>query len=310
MTELLTLTRAQGANQALFDGTVTPPGHSLSFADEPVLVKGFRKMVRELAYDVSELALTTYLTAREHGAPLTALPVFLVRDVHHGATQVLTSGAVRTPKDLTGGRVGVNRGYTVTTGVWGRAALADAGLDLDSVTWVRSGDEHVGSYVPPANVTSTPEGRSLEDLLLAGDLDAVVGADIAHPDVVPLFPDPEEIGLAIARERGYLPVNHLVVVRDDLLAAQPDIAVAVFEAFAEAKRRYVDQLREGLAITPRDRRLGRFLAQTGIDPLPYGLAANRAVLEALMDAALAQHILTRPIPLEDLFATTTLDLVG
>jgi 4,5-dihydroxyphthalate decarboxylase len=310
MTELLTLTRAQGANRALLEGEIAPAGFSLSFADEPVLVKGFRKMVRSLAFDVSEMALTTYLTAKEHGAAFTALPVFLVRDLHHGATQVLGGSWVQQPTDLTGGMVGVNRGYTVTTGVWGRAALAEAGLDLDTVTWVRSGDEHVASYTPPANVASAPEGRSLEDLLLAGELDAVVGAGIMHPDVVPLIPEPEEAGMAVVRERGYLPVNHLVVVRDELLAEHPDVAVAVFNAFAEAKRRYMGQLRAGLAETKQDKLLGRVLAETGHDPLPYGLEPNRAVLEALMETAVAQHILTRPVGLEDLFATSTLDLVG
>jgi 4,5-dihydroxyphthalate decarboxylase len=192
--------------------------------------------------------------------------------------------------------------------VWGRAAHAEAGLDLDSVTWVLSGDEHVATYAPPANVQPAPEGRSLEDLLLAGELDAVVGASIDHPDVVPLFPEPVEAGMALLRERGILPINHLVVVKDELLEEHPDVSVAVFEAFAEAKRRYVQQLRQGLAETKQDRLLGRVMAETGRDPLPYGLEANRAVLEELLDHARAQHILTRPTRLEDVFATNTLGL--
>jgi len=308
MRDLLTLTRAQGANRALIDGEVAPAGYRLSFADEPVLVKGFRKMVRNLEYDVAEMALTTYLTAKEHGARFTALPVFLVRDFHHGAVQVLRNGPVSTAKDLAGGRVGVNRGYTVTTGVWGRAALAQAGLDLDSVTWVLSGDEHVASYVPPANVVSAPEGRSLEDLLLAGELDAVIGAAIVHPDVTTLFADPEEAAMEALRERGVFPINHLIVVRDDLLAAEPALSVALFEAFAEAKRRYVGRLREGLDETKQDRLLRRVMADTGRDPLPYGLEPNRATLEELMQHARDQHILTRPVALEDVFVPNTLAL--
>jgi len=287
---------------------VAPAGYRLSFADEPVLVKGFRKMVRNLEYDVAEMALTTYLTAKEHGARFTALPVFLVRDFHHGAVQVLRNGPVSTAKDLAGGRVGVNRGYTVTTGVWGRAALAQAGLDLDSVTWVLSGDEHVASYVPPANVVSAPEGRSLEDLLLAGELDAVIGAAIVHPDVTTLFADPEEAAMEALRERGVFPINHLIVVRDDLLAAEPALSVALFEAFAEAKRRYVGRLREGLDETKQDRLLRRVMADTGRDPLPYGLEPNRATLEELMQHARDQHILTRPVALEDVFVPNTLAL--
>src|ERR1700755_3438422 len=102
---LTTLTRTQGANLALKDGTVTPAGFSLKFEEIPVLVKGFRRMVRSLEFDVSEMALTTYLTAREHGVAFTALPVFLVRGFHHGAIQVRRGGAVTEPADLNGGRV-------------------------------------------------------------------------------------------------------------------------------------------------------------------------------------------------------------
>jgi 4,5-dihydroxyphthalate decarboxylase len=308
MLELSTLTRAQGANRALIDGDVRPSGCSLMFADEPVLVKGFRKMVRGLEYDVAEMALTTYLTAKEHGAAFTALPVFLVRDFHHGATQVLRDGPVRVAKDLAGSQVGVNRGYTVTTGVWARAALADAGLDLDSVTWVLSGDEHVATYLPPTNVVVAPAGRTLEELLLAGEVDAVVGASIDHPDVVPLFPEPVEAGVALLRERGTFPINHLVVVKDELLERHPDVSVAVFEAFAEAKRRYVQKLRAGLVETKQDRLLARVMAETGRDPLPYCLDANRAVLRELLEHARAQHILTRPVRLEDAFVANTLGL--
>ncbi|MEU5726147.1 ABC transporter substrate-binding protein [Micromonospora sp. NPDC047738] len=308
MPELLTLTRPQGANRALVDGEIDLPGYSLAFADEPVLVKGFRKMVRGLEYDIAEMALTTYLTAKEHGAAFTALPVFLVRGFHHGKIQVLRDGSISTPKDLTGARVGVNRGYTVTAGVWARAALAEHGLDLDSVTWMLSGDEHVATYVPPTNVVPAPEGRSLEEMLLAGELDAVVNAGIEHPDVVPLIPEPTEAGMRMLLERGIFPINHLVVVKDSLLAEDPDLSVALFEAFAEAKRRYVQKLGRGLVESKDDRLLGRILAETGADPLPYGLEANRKVLTELLEHARAQHILTGSLALEDVFVANTLRL--
>ncbi|HEY0889085.1 MAG TPA: hypothetical protein VGE38_05675 [Nocardioides sp.] len=309
MRQLSTLTRAQGANRALIDGDVTPSGYSLTFAEEPVLVKGFRKMVRGLEYDVAELAVTTYLTAKEHGAAFTALPIFIVRDFHHGKTQVLEDGPIRTAADLTGKRVGVNRGYTVTAGVWARAALADAGLDLSSVTWVLSGDEHVATYVPPANVESAPEGRTLEELLLAGELDAVVNAGIENDAVVSLLP--ADAAWDSLKETGFVPVNHLVVVRDDLIAEHPDLPVALFEAFAEAKRRYVARLQDGLAETKQDRNFQRFTEITGdADPLPYGVEPNRAVLEKLMENAVAQGILTQPVAIEDVFAAETLHLQG
>jgi 4,5-dihydroxyphthalate decarboxylase len=309
MPELFTLTRAQGANQALVDHAIAPEGWTLRFADEPVLVKGFRKMVRNNEYDVAELAVTTYLTAKEHGAAFTALPVFLVRDFHHGKTQVLADGPIKTAADLAGKRVGVNRGYTVTAGVWARAALADAGLDLSSVTWVLSGDEHVATYVPPSNVVSAPEGRSLEELLLAGELDAVVNAGIENDAVVSLLP--ENASWDSLRETGFVPINHLVVIRDELLDANPGLAAAVFRAFAEAKRPYLDRLRNGEGDAGQDRLLRKAMEITGAtDPLPYGVEVNRVALEKLMENAIAQGILTRPAAVEDVFVPETLGLVG
>jgi len=300
---LTTLTRTQGANQALKDGTVTPKGFSLRFEEIPVLVKGFRRMVRDLEFDVSEMALTTYLTAREHGVAFTALPIFLVRGFHHGAIQYNTRSAIGEPMDLEGRRVGVNRGYTVTTGVWARGILAsEYGVDLSKVTWVLSGDEHVASYVPPANVVPAAPGADLGDMLVRGELDAVIGVDVNHADVAPLIPEPEEAAITALRDRSFYPINHLVVIKDEVLHRYPEVASAVFAAFTEAKEKYVGRLRDGVASTATDRMYSRVLQTTGSDPLPYGVEANRAMLEALIDFALAQRILTRRVDVDEVFA--------
>jgi 4,5-dihydroxyphthalate decarboxylase len=300
---LTTLTRTQGANQALKDGTVTPAGFSLRFEEIPVLVKGFRRMVRDLEFDVSEMALTTYLTAREHGVAFTALPIFLVRGFHHGAIRYNTRSSIRGPKDLEGGRVGVNRGYTVTTGVWARGILAsEYGVNLDKITWVLSGDEHVASYVPPSNVEPAESGKDLGDMLIRGELDAVIGVDVDHPDIAPLVPEPEEAALAALRQRSFYPINHLIVVKDELLQAYPQIASAVFDAFTEAKQRYVARLRDGEVVTDTDRMYARVMETTGSDPLPYGVEPNRPMLETLMEFARVQRILTRPVDIDEVFA--------
>jgi 4,5-dihydroxyphthalate decarboxylase len=301
---LTALTRTQGANQALKDGTVTPAGFSLKFEEIPVLVKGFRRMVRALEFDVSEMALTTYLTAREHGVAFTALPIFLVRGFHHGAIRYNTRSAIRDPKDLEGRRVGVNRGYTVTTGVWARGILAtEYGVDLGRVTWVLSGDEHVESYVPPANVEPARAGADLAEMLINGEIDAVIGVDLDHPDVAPLIGDPEQAAITALQQRGFYPINHLVVVKDEVLHRYPDVASAVFDAFTEAKQRYVAQLRDGAVSTDTDRMYSRVLRTTGTDPLPYGVEPNRAMLEQLMEYAMDQRILTRPVDIDEMFAT-------
>lgn len=311
--QLTTVTRIQGDNEALTTGEVTPEGFRFDFVEVPVLVQGFRRMVRTLEFDVCEMALTTYLVAKAHGVRFTAVPAFLVRGFHHGAIQVLAGSDVTTPADLAGRRVGVNRGYTVTTGVWARAILQDEyGVDLSAITWVLSGDEHVEAYRAPDNVVPVEAGHSLEELLRSGELAAVIGADIDAPDVVPLIPDAAEAGFTALQQRGLYPINHLVVVRDELLQERPELGPAVFDAFARAKQRYVERLRAGAieAPTATDRMYARVLELTGADPLPYGIEPNRAVLEQLLRSAVDQRILDRPVDLEDVFAPGTRDLTA
>jgi ABC-type nitrate/sulfonate/bicarbonate transport system substrate-binding protein len=308
---LRTVTRTQGDNEELKTGAVTPRGFRFDFEEVPVLVHAFRRMVRGLEFDVSEMALTTYLVAKAHGARFTAVPAFLVRGFHHGAIHHDPASGIRHPKDLEGRRVGVNRGYTVTTGVWARAILREEyGVDLDRVTWVLSGDEHVEQYRPPANVVSMPEGDSLERMLLDGELAAVIGLTPQSPRLAPLIPDPRQAGLAALRERGTYPINHLVVVKDELLAKYPELGAEVFSAFARAKQAYVERLPTIEQPNATDRMYRDVMAATGADPLPYGIEPNRAVLEALLRHAVDQRILERPLPLEELFAAGTRDLTA
>src|SRR5581483_11068028 len=157
--KLTTVTRTQGNNKALKDGTVTPKTFEFDFIEVDPLIAAFRRMVRGLEFDICEMAITTYLTARGYGKPFTALPIFIVRAFHHGATLYNTNSGIRRPKDLEGLRVGVNRGYTVTTGVWARSILRDQyGVDLSRITWVLSGDEHVTEFRPPSNVVPLEHG--------------------------------------------------------------------------------------------------------------------------------------------------------
>jgi 4,5-dihydroxyphthalate decarboxylase len=308
------VTRTQGNNRALKDGTVAPDGATFDFEEIPVLVQGFRRMVRSLDFDVCEMALTTYLTAKAHGVAFTAVPAFLVRGFHHNAITVDTRHGITSPKDLEGRKVGVNRGYTVTTGVWARSILADEyDVDLDSITWVLSGDEHVASYRPPANVVPAPAGRTLDEMLASGELAAVVGAAIDSPDARPLIQDPAAAAHAALQDRGLWPINHLVVIRDELLAEHPDLGRRVFDAFARSKQLYVEQLTAGTLPeeTTTDRMHRTVMELTGWDdPLPYGIEPNRQVLEELLRSAVDQKILDRAPRLEDVFTADTRDVVA
>jgi len=311
--KLKTVTRTQGNNRALKQGHVKAEGLEFDFEEIPVLIDGFRRMVRGLEFDVCEMALTTYVCARAHGKRFTALPVFLVRAFHHGAIVVNTEAGVRSPRDLEGRRVGVNRGYTVTTGVWARSILRNQyGVDLNKITWVLSGDEHVAEYRPPANVVPIEPGRKMGDMLVAGELAAAIGVEVESPHVKPLIDNAAEAGFAALRERGHYPINHLVVVKDELLERHPGLARSVFQAFAESKRQYVDQLRAGALDKPTavDEVHRRVMEITGGDPLPYGLAPNRQALEEALAAMRDQGIVDRAFTLEELFHPETHALVA
>lgn len=310
--KLKTVTRTQGNNQALKDGTVKPETFDFDFEEVPVLVDAFRRMVRGLEFDVSEMAITTYICARAHGMRFRAVPIFLVRAFHHGAIFHNTQSNIREPKDLEGKRVGVNRGYTVTTGVWARSILQDEyDVDLSKITWVLSGDEHVAEYVPPSNVVPIEKGRGLQEMLLAGELAAAIGIEATAPEIKPLIANPLEQGLQSLHQRGFYPINHLIVIKDALLDQNPPLAVDVFNAFAEAKRTYLRRLTTGQIEKPTevDKLHLRVMKITG-DPLPYGIQPNRHILEELLRHAMTQRIIGHGFSIEELFAPGTHDLTA
>ena len=305
--KLKTVTRTQGNNRALKDGSVKPKTFAFDFIEVDPLIDAFRRMVRGLEFDICEMAITTYICAKANGKRMTAVPIFVVRAFHHGAILVNTKAGIRTPKDLEGKRVGVNRGYTVTTGVWARSILQEEhGVDLSKITWVLSGDEHVAEYRPPANVVPIEKGKKMADMLVSGELVGAIGVDIEHPDVKPLIPNALEAGLASLKRNGHYPINHTVVIKDDLIAAHPGLARDVFEAFAESKRRYIDRLKNGQIEKPTavDEVHKKVIAITG-DPLPYGIEPNRRVLEELIGHAVTQRIIPEAFDVEELFAPRT-----
>jgi 4,5-dihydroxyphthalate decarboxylase len=307
------VTRTQGNNKALKDGTVKPRTCEFEFVEVDPLIDAFRRMVRGLEFDVSEMAMTTYITARAHGKRLMGLPIFLVRAFHHGAIVYNTRSGIKSPKDLEGRKVGVNRGYTVTTGLWARGILKHQyGVDLDTITWVLSGDEHVEEFRPPSNVVPIEKGKKMADLVASGELPAAIGLEIDSPDVKPLIPNAAEAGLEALRSRGHYPINHLIVAKEELLDAHADLAPDIFHAFAEAKRDYIRRLQSGQIQNPTrvDDLHRRVMETTGRDPLPYGIAPNRQALEDLIQYALEQRIIARPVTVEELFSPNTHALLG
>jgi len=298
-----------GLTRALKDGSVKPGRLDLDQVEIAPITAAMRRMVRGLEFDICEMAFTTYLCAKAAGKPFTAIPVFVTRNFHHWAAFHNVKAGIRTPKDLEGRTVGVNRGYTVTTGLWVRGILQNEyGVDLKAITWAASDDEHVAEYRPPANANYSLRGQSLPDLLTSGAIPAAIGdVKVESPDVKPLIADARQAGFAYYRKTGIYPINHTVVVKDAVLAAQPGIAEELFALFASSKRSYAAHLDAGKDLTAADRTAIEVGAVVG-DPFPLGVAANRKALEAIVGFAVDQQVIPKPYGVDELFAPSTLRL--
>jgi 4,5-dihydroxyphthalate decarboxylase len=214
-------------------GRRVPVDCPVEFVEVEPIHRAFAPMVRELRYDFCELALATYLQARDAGKEISALPLVLHGNFHHRSISRLTTGPVRHAKELAGKRVGV-RSYTQTTGLWVRGVLdEDYGVDSDEITWVTSEGPHVAEYAEPANVERG--GEPLLDLLRDGDIAALLIGPKAVPDGAPLTP--LLAGWQDAEQQWYhrhsaVPINHLLTVRTDVLRQDPAAVRGLYDAFA------------------------------------------------------------------------------
>jgi 4,5-dihydroxyphthalate decarboxylase len=310
MTVLKTAIATYPHTKGLKDGTITAPGIQFEHLEVSPIVAAFRRMCRSLEFDVSEMAITTYLTAKAYHKPFTAIPVFVVRQFHHSPIVYHVKSGVESPKDLEGKKVGV-RAYTVTTGVWVRGILAtEYGVDLSKVTWVLADEEHVEEYhkAYPPNVVYQA-GANLGAMVANGELAAAIGVGrVDSPDVKPLIPNAREAEVAWYRKTGLYPINHTVVVKDSLLQADPTLGPRLFNAFKEAKAVLLKQLNAGAELSGEAQALAQRRSLVGDDPLPYGLARSRKTIEAVIQFAQDQKILPRRVSPEEMFASNTLDL--
>ncbi len=230
--QLRTLLGDHPCTAALKDGSVKSDLVTLDFAEYSPTNKGFKPMVREGAFDVSEMAIVTYLMAKSFGKPMVLLPnVVLARFQHAYALYNAKQGTLK-PAELNGKRVGI-RSFTTTTGAWLRGILAnDHGVDLDSIDWVTFEDAHVAEYRDTTK--RAPAGKQIVQMLIDGELDAVLGEKSDHPDLRLFFPDRSKEEFSWFARNGVVPINHMVVVRQDLCERHPEAVVEVHRMLREA----------------------------------------------------------------------------
>jgi 4,5-dihydroxyphthalate decarboxylase len=275
--------------KALKSGEIRSDLIDFDFVEVKVANNLFKKVVREATYDFAELAIVTYLQARTYGKPYVLLPAVVVgRGQHHTIAYNAERGVLE-PSELAGKRVGV-RAYTVTTGTWVRGILAqDYGVDLDKVEWITFEDPHVAEYRDPDTIKRAPAGKELVAMLLDGELDAaVVGDKLPDPRLRHLIPDAETVARNWAQTHGGVPINHMVVLREDIAKSRPDVAKELFRLLLASKR-------AGKA--PSD--------GTALDPLRFGVEACRPTLEIIIDYCVRQKLIPRKIAVDALFDETT-----
>jgi 4,5-dihydroxyphthalate decarboxylase len=262
---------------AILSGAIASPLVRLDCADMPVISRAFAPMVREARYDVSEMAIATFLMAKAWGKPLVLLPVTLAARFQEGALLCRRDGPVQRPEDLAGKRVGV-RAYSQTTGLWLRGVLRDRhSVAADAVRWVTFEDAHVPEYADPPFVQRAPKASDLLAMLKSGDLDAAIfGNDMPNdPALRTVFPDVAAAGAAFQAQHGFVPVNHLVCVRQALAEQEPALVAEVARLFRQA---------------------------TAGTTLPQGRAALGPAIALAIRYCEAQGLLPRPMTVDEAWA--------
>ncbi len=310
--------------RALVDGSVKIEGVDATYHSAPVVTEIFEGMVRERKFDISELGMTYFLRTFEQGeSPFVALPVFPNRAFRHSGIYVNKASGIQTPEDLNGRTIGELALYSHDAGIMAKGMLSDEhGFKPETCRWVISGLDwplKPISFVPhthPANiqVAEVPREKELGAMLESGEIDALISADVPKcilensPKVARLFPDYKTVERAYYQRTGIFPIMHTVVIRKNLLAKHPELAKTVYRGFCDAKRAAVEKIEHGLIfnsmgtmvpwlndLVVADREV------LGADWWPYGIAANRKAIQAVLRYHFEQGITQRLFTVEEIF---------
>ena len=277
---LRTLLGDHACTAALKDGSIKSDLVEFDFVDYKPTNKGFKPMVREGAFDVSEMAIVTYLMAKNYNKPMVLLPDVVLARFQHGHAFYNAKHGTLTPRGLKGKRVGI-RSFTTTTGAWLRGILAnDYGVDLNAIDWVTFEDAHVAEFED--HTRRAPAGRQTVQMLLDGELDAILGEKVEHPDLKPLFADVRGEEAGWFAKHGVRPINHMVVVKQELSDRHPEVVREVHRLLSEAAR---------------------------ADKSRFQAADIRRSLECITAYSAQQHLIARQFSVDELFDDVTRALI-
>jgi 4,5-dihydroxyphthalate decarboxylase len=317
MTKKLQLTFACGdyeSIRALKEGTVQPDGIELTVLTEMNSDVRHWRMLRNRDFDVAELSMSNYMIAKTKNLPFTAIPVFLHRRFRHSFVFINVARGIAKPTDLIGRKVGL-RNFSATANLWIRGILEhEYGVPHRKIRWIKQDEEEV-EFTPPPDLSleRVVPGKDIEDMLVEGELDAVIHPDVIQPianrdkRVARLFPNYKELEIEYYRRTGNFPIMHTTAIRQEVIDNHPWVAVNLLQAFEKSKQLAYERM-ENPRIVPlawfrhaweeeRD-----FL---GEDPWPYGLSdKNRKNLETLMQYSLEQGLIPHKIAMDELFTPT------
>ncbi len=266
-------------------GDIASPWLKLDFVEVKPMHKAFKPMVREHAFDASEMALVTYLQAKAYNKGLKLLPAAMLARFQHGCMLFNAERGKLDPANLPGRRIGV-RAYSQTTGAWLRGILQnDYEVDLSRVQWVTFEDAHVAEANEPPGVTRAASDQDMTKMLIGGELDAAIyGAELPKDKrLQSVIPDPDAAARAWYGQHGLVPVNHMVVVTESLARSSPQAVAELYRLLEQSKKA------AGLP------------AAGEIDTAPFGKEANRPCLELLISYAVQQRLIPRPIAIDALW---------
>jgi len=275
--------------QALKSGQIKSDRVALNLTEVNPVYKAFTMMVREQKFDISEMALVTYLQGKAFGKPIVLMPATMMGRFQHGTMLYNSERGTVTPDTLEGRRVGV-RSFAQTTGCWLRGILwKDYGVNLAKVQWVTFEDAHIPEFKDPPGVERAPDGKDMTKMVLDGELDAAIFGTVVpgDPRLKSVVADPDAAAKEWYKKYGTVPINHMVVVKTSLSQSNPDAVREVFRMLHESKK---------AAGLPKP---------GAIDTLPFGFAAVKPALDLMSSYALEMKIIPRRYSVEELFDDTT-----